>query len=295
MAAPILPRNASDPTGQDRRERAAIAEFSRKLRQVGKLYQDALKRIPYQVVTVNAKIYQFDLNPDLLASILGEISLAVDRILLEGGPDQLWFTQQYVVPAYQQGTAQQWANLGAQSETYQASRPALESLLTSDPYRRRIGYLRAREFELMRGFNAETKAHMSRILADGLATGQNPLQVARDLTKQLGIEERRAERIARTEIPTAFRQARLDEAEQAQTELGIQSREMHLSALSPTTRPTHRARHATLHTSTEQRAWWQRDANSIRCKCSSVTVLVDAKGAPLTPGIVERAKRMAQT
>lgn len=292
MGAPILPRNPKDPTSQNRREVAAIADFARRLRQVGKLYADALKRIPYRVVTVNAKIYQFDLNPDILANILGEIGEAVDRILLEGGPDQLWFTQEYVVPAYQQGTAQQWANLGAQSEAYQASRPQLESLLTSEPYRRRIGYLRAREFELMQGFTAETKAHMSRILADGLATGQNPLEVARSLTKQLGVEERRAERIARTEIPTAFRQARLDEAEQAQIELGIQSREMHLSALSPTTRPTHRARHATLHTTAEQRQWWQRDANSVNCKCSAVTVLVDAKGAPLTPGIVERAKRM---
>lgn len=292
MARVILPRNEEDPTGQNSREVRAMRAFAVKMNQVGRLYQDALKATPVQAVTVNQKVYQFDLNPDILANLLAEIEQTVDRILLEGGEDRLWFSVDYVIPAYQQGTATNWANLGAQSTEYAASRATLETLLMSPPYQRRIGFLRARQFENMVGFSNTAKTQMSRILSDGMVNGLNPLDISRQLTQQLGVEKRRADRIARTEVPNAFRQARLDEAQAAAVDLGIRSVEMHLSALSPTTRPSHRARHATLHTAQEQRLWWAQDGNSVNCKCSTVSVLVDAKGVPLDPTAVKRAEAM---
>lgn len=292
MGSAILPASLKDPTGQDRRERGAIRAFEGKLRQVKRLYRSALDGVEFDVVTVNARVYQYRLDEAVLTNLLDEIGLAVDRIMLEGGPDQLWFAQRYVLPAYQQGTAAQWANLGAQSQSYAQSRATLEQLLLSPEYRRRFGLLRAREFEVMKGLSADVKRGMSYVLSDGMTVGKNPLQIAEELTEQLGIELGRARRIARTEIPGAFRTARMDEALQGQREFGWESREMHLSALSPTTRETHRARHGKLYSVVAQRLWWSTDGNGINCKCSTVTVLVDSQGNPLSPGIVERARRM---
>lgn len=292
MAKAILPRSESDPTGTDRAERRAMADFDRRMRQVLQLYLDALKATPYRKVTVNATRYEFELSPAILAALTAEIDRAVDRILLEGGADQLWFTVGYVVPSYAAGTAATWRNLGAQSEKYRLGRPELASVLQSQPYRDRIAYLAARQFENMQGLTAETKASMGRILTDGFAQGLNPRAVAKQLTEQAGIEARRGHRIARTEIGNALRQARLDEAQQASADYGVQTRMLWFSALSPTTRESHRVRHGQLYGAQDVREFYSRSGEAINCKCSQIELLVDSKGQPLDPALVERVKGM---
>lgn len=289
---PLLPSNSVDPTGQDRRERACIAEFSRRLRSVRQLYVAA---IPAPVRASNADVTQYDTTPTLLASSLDEVGRQVDRLLLENDRGDLWFIEAGVEPAYQQGAAQQLSNLSVQSAAYAASRPNLTALLTSQPYQTRLGFLKARVTSTLQGYADGVKAHMSQVLQDGLAAGRGARDIARRLADQIGIEYRKAETIARTEVPGALRASRLQEAEQATKELGIQSREMHFSALSPTTRPSHRARHAKLYTAQEQRTWWATSPNFYNCKCASITVLVDAEGKPLTPGVVARAQRLLET
>jgi SPP1 gp7 family putative phage head morphogenesis protein len=291
-AMAILPSNIHDPTGQDARERAAIRDFNARLARCRTLYVQALAAIPSRRITVNAQITQYDLTPELLASVLDDLGAQVDRILLEGGPNDLWFTGAYVEPAYQQGTAQQVTNLSVQSATYAASRPNLTQLLSSDAYRTRLGFLRVRVADTLSGYAAEVKNRMAQVLQDGLAVGRGAREIARRLTAATGISSRKAETIARTEVPGALRAGRLEEAQQATGDLGIQSREMHFSALSPTTRPSHRARHGKLYTVQQQREWWAVVPNMINCKCSTVTVLVNAKGEPLTPGIIDRARAL---
>lgn len=295
---PILPSSASDPTGQDRRERAAINDFARRMSVIQRGMLRILDKQEYTVVTINSAqmqanetVYRFRLDETILANINAEIALLIDSILLEGGLDQLWMLAAYVEPAYRQGTAQSWTNLSVQSEAYAATKPTLESILLSPPYRTRIGLLKAREFEQMKALSDSMKADLGSTLARGMANGQNPRVIAKDIKERIGVSQSRAERIARTEITTALRTARLDEAQQAQQDLGIQTKMLHISALSPTTRPTHRSRHAKLFTVQEQKEWWAISPNSINCKCSTIEVLVDESGEPLTPSIIERAKR----
>jgi len=83
------------------------------------------------------------------------------------------------------------------------------------------------------------------------------------ITEQTGIEISRAKRIARTEIPTALRRARWDETDEAEAQYGIMTRQMHLSAFSPTTRRRHALRHAHLYTTEEVRDWYSVDGNAI--------------------------------
>mgnify|MGYP003579840847 CR=1 FL=1 len=109
-----------------------------------------------------------------------------------------------------------------------------------------------------------------------------------------GMETRRANKIARTEVPMALRRARWDEKDQAAEDYGVQSKLMHMSALSPTTRATHAARHAKLFTSDQVRDWYSQDGNAINCKSSQVEELVDNAGKALVPAIQERARKNYQ-
>lgn len=72
---------------------------------------------------------------------------------------------------------------------------------------------------------------------------------------------------------------------------GLKTLLVHISALSPTTRHTHAVRHAHLYTNEEVRDWYSKDGNSINCKCSQQSVLVDADGKPEYPDTISKLKQ----
>ncbi|KNC11580.1 SPP1 gp7 family phage head morphogenesis protein [Pantoea sp. RIT-PI-b] len=285
----ILPSNKQDPTGIDRLERKAMKDFASRMKRIGKAYIAALERFP-AILVVNAS-YEYQIDPLILTMTLNDASVLTDSILLKGEQSHHWFTETYVEAAAVRGTAQAFANLSQQSATYLADRQSLQSLLLSEPYQRRMSLVYAREFEEMKGLSAETKRNMARVLTDGMGRGLHPSVVARNLRNQVGIESRRANTIARTELTTALRRARWDEADEAKKNLGLNIRLMHFSALSPTTRQSHAFRHAHIYTVEEVRAWYATGANAINCKCSQVEVLVDAKGNPVNSKVVEMAQK----
>lgn len=289
VRAPILPSNKRDPTGVDRLERGAIREFARRIRRIRDAYIKVVKTIPAEPA-VN-KRYAFRLDSSLISSLLAQLDLEVDAILLEGGEAGLWFFNKYVEVAAIRGTAQTFANLSQQSPSYRSGRESLQKILRSEPHRLRMSLVRARVFEEMGNLGGQIKADMARVLTDGIGRGKNPNETAKALREQAGIEVRRANRIARTEIATALRRARWEEKDQAAEDYNVQSKLLHISALSSTTRASHAARHAKLYTSDEVRDWYSQDGNSINCKCSQTEVLVDGDGRPIVPDIIERAKR----
>lgn len=287
--APILPTNLGDPTGTDAKVRQASAEFKRRIRQCRAAYLALLDKIEFDTVVTNAVRYEFRTLPNILAQLLDETGTLVDQ-LLGADTSRNWFTLGYVIPGYEKGSAAAWRNLGVQSQEYQALRPTLLSLLESAPYQNRIGLIRAREFELMKGLSSDVKQGLSQQLTAGMAQGIGPKQIAANIAAQTGIEERRAERIARTEINQALRTARMDETQDAASRLGVMVKVMHLSALSPTTRATHAARSGQLFTVQEERDWFAEGANAINCKCSTSEVLVDETGQPRSKGLIDRVR-----
>ncbi|MEX5885664.1 phage minor head protein [Providencia hangzhouensis] len=278
----------ADPTAVDKLERGAMKAFAKRIKKVSQGYIQLLNRIPSEPV-VNKK-YQFDLDPNYLSIILRDGELMVDEVLLQGGEFNNFFFNEYVSTAYERGTAQEYANLAQQSTAYAATQQSVATILLSEPYQLRMALVRARVFEEMKGLSAQVKADMARILTDGIARGLNPREVARNLNEQSGIEIRRANRVARTEITTALRRARMDEADEASEVLNLETRQVHISALSPTTRPNHASRHGKIFTTDEQRDWWARDGNSINCKCSTVTILTNKEGRPYNDTLLNKLK-----
>lgn len=289
MPNPILPRRPADPTGADSLERAAIADVRSRLNKIKKAYQEGLESIPVSLV-VNAK-YAYRLDPATLSSILSGAGATAEALLLEGSnTENLWIFRSYVKIGYQRGTQQEWANLANQSSTYKATYPKLTDLLGQPEYRSRVAMIAAREYEEMEGLLGDTRKNLGRILTDGVTRGRNPRQIAKDIAAQTDIQIARARRIARTEVTTALRRARWDEHDEAKEGLGLRFKLMHYSALSPTTRKGHAERHALLYTSEEVRDWYATDGNSINCKCTQISVLVDEHDNPVAPRIVERAR-----
>ncbi|MFP4864181.1 phage minor head protein [Providencia rettgeri] len=278
----------ADPTAVDKLERGAMKAFAKRIKKVSQGYIQLLNRIPSEPV-VNKK-YQFDLDPNYLSIILRDGELMVDEVLLQGGEFNNFFFNEYVSTAYERGTAQEYANLAQQSTVYAATQQSVATILLSKPYQLRMALVRARVFEEMKGLSAQVKADMARILTDGIARGLNPREVARNLNEQSDIEIRRANRVARTEITTALRRARMDEADEASEVLNLETRQVHISALSPTTRPNHASRHGKIFTTDEQRDWWAVDGNSINCKCSTVTILTDKEGRPYNDTLLNKLK-----
>lgn len=288
--APILPTNHDDPNGTAAKVRQANDEFKRRIRKCRDAYLAVLDSIQFTSYTVNVKRYEFLTLPDVLARALDTAADLVDQFL---GADDVrsWWVLEYVIPAYEKGAAAAWRNLGVQSTEYRLMRPSLQSLLTSEPYQRRIGLIRAREFELMKGLSSDVKRGLSEQLTAGLVQGIGPKEIARNIALQTGIEERRATRIARTEINQALRTARMDETTDAAVRLGVKVRSLHISALSPTTRQSHAERHGRLFEVQEERDWFAGSGVSVNCKCSVSEVLVDDDGKPLSPGLIGRLEK----
>lgn len=284
MGKPILPSDPADPSGQDRRERGAMAEMSKRVRCCGKVYREGLSRVTF--LAVNAQAYQFLNSPDAIDMLLAELAQIVEQTMTSGGR---WLFTGYVRPAYQQGTSRAQANISNQSKVYRDAR-GLEQLLTSDPYLKRLSLLRGRVFNEMAGIVGDIQTVLARTLTQGLADGVGPLEIASRITESTGIVERRARNIARTETGEALREGRLAETESAAA-LGINLGVMHLSALSPTSRVDHVERHGWVGTVEEERAWYAaKPGRRNNCKCSPSEMLLDDDGKPMFEDVVERTR-----
>lgn len=268
-----------------------MRQFAKRLKLVGAAYIQALDRIPAEQVVVNA--YTYDLMPGVIDALFAEMASYIDDLFTQSQRTN-WFLNSYVEVAYQRGTAQAFANMAKQSKVYEAGRNSLADLLRSQAYGRRVAMVRSRAFEEMKGLSAGIKADMSRVLADGVGRGLGPRDIAKNLHKQAGLEMPRANRIARSEISMALRRAKWDEEAEAKADLGLKTKQMHFSALSPTTRRSHAVRHGRLYTDEQVREWYSQEGNGINCKCSQTAVLVDDDGKPLNPAVVERARATYQ-
>ena len=322
MREPVIPKFKEDPTGLKTKVAKAEADFRRRIKGAfAKIIKDVYLTLEPKKVKINesarhfignAEYYYYNLSPTELSrlnQIIGDILyrfLMVDEngeYINEYNPDNLWFFAQYVKPSYEKGTRETMNDLIAQSLIYAQTHESLADILFSEEYTRRIGYLAAREFELMKGFTDETVKACRTILSDTIAAGASPRAAAKALRERVTLKTdkgtdrfdlARANRIAQTEIPGALRKAKQDEQDAADIKYDIKSMTMPISAFKRTSRRTHMARSGKLVTSEEQRQFYSRSGNSINCYCSAVTVVVDKNGHPVAPGVVKKAIDMRE-
>lgn len=295
---PIIPRSKADPTGQMKFVRSAEDIFKDAINNIRDRYIEVYRSIPRKTISslksdiiVNRQ-YFFEIDANQIALMQEELNAYIDSQLeIRSGEDH-WFFKDYVREAYERGTRVEYANLAAQSAEY-AVRP-LGYRMLQQAYQRRIELVRYRVFEEMQGFASTVKKDMSLILSDAIANGQGIQETTKQIMDRANVEQFRARRIARTEVLTAYRRARLDEAEQASIEYGFMTKMLWVSAFAPTSRAWHLSRHGKLYSEEEVRDFYSRDGNAINCMCTQTSVLVDGNGDPVNDILVNRLVKMKE-
>lgn len=280
---PIPPRNNRAPTQTAREQQRAARQISEALAVIRSELLQRFREIDYTIIVVNDSTYRYRLDEFVLDSLNDYIAELVDQMVMRADSGRP-IVSASVEQAYQAATAAEIASMAAQTREF---RRTLEETLMSPAYRTRIGLVRARVFEEMRGFTDQTRTDLARTLGDGMGRGLNPRDIATQIADRIGVAESRALRIARTEINNAHRRAILDEDEQVNEE-GIRTRLLWFSALSPTTRPAHASRHGRIYTKQEVDDFFSRDGNAINCQCSVRSILVDESGNPLSDTLPDR-------
>lgn len=287
---PIAPRSKTNPSGTTRLIQGAERQLRKRLKSVRDGAIAWLERQPLIVTEMNSRqynaaYYEFRLDDLALINLSDELDRLISLYVYNPTESRRqYFMSQYATLAYEEGTAGAIENISAQV----AYPITVEQVVTSQPYQDRIAVTSSRVFEQMAGFSAAMKADLSRILTEGMTEGKSPRVIASQIRDQMNTEYSRAKRIARTEINNAHRQAIYSEDLRADR-LRVQTRIMHFSALIPgRTRKTHAERHGKIVTREEEQEWYSKDANSVNCLCTPLSVVTDIHGKPISEAFVKR-------
>lgn len=274
-----------DPTNTAGIRRRAFAEIRKRLRG---LYADLrpiifddvqkVETVPDTnslLVNRNRYYYDFIAGVDMDREIQRLLNKWFDTGATE--PPPRWFFSQEVDAAYARGTETGASRL-RQISGETASLFDIEQILRSRAYIDRIARVRMRAFENMQGLTTDMKSDLRRVLSDGVARGQSPTAIARNIRERLNVQQSIANKIARTEIGTAFRDSRRELAVDSRDRLGLDIRLQWVSALASTTRPSHAERHLNYYTPEEVADFYSQDGNSINCLCSQNEVIITPTG-----------------
>lgn len=297
-----------DPTRQGRNRVKAERELTRRMKAAAAEIKPYLLQLRHSTQTVpdgnsltmNREVYIYELDP--YRDVKPFIQQVIGKWFQTGQPTKppRWFFDALTMPAYDSGAADTIGRLNmlAVQAGYDigiTNQLTFENILFSPTYANRIELVYQRTFNVMEKFSGDLGAELARVLAEGMINGRSPRTLAGLMQQQFDIKHSRSMTIARTEINNAYRTARKNEAEEAAARFDLEIMVMHRSALLPTTRPWHAARHGKVYTIQEQADWWAEGTNSIACYCSSMEVLFDKKGQMFDAGLQEKLIKQRKT
>ncbi|MGK4439139.1 phage minor head protein [Yersinia proxima] len=303
VGTPIVPRNKADPTQSYR----AVNKMYRDIEERYFGIKTALKRLFDERLTgrvregnaeqsfavhgdtiyqVNASAYIYDMTAQQLADLLERVQTILDDYLLEGIGQDIWALS-YVSDEYQRGTLSAFTNLSVQSQVY-ASQTTLSALLSSPAYQNQISMAYVSTYSDWKGISSKVRADLANVISDAIGRGINPRETARLISKRLDISMSGAKNIAQTEQVGALRKAQWAETTWAKERLGLNTGLLWLSALKPTTRAWHAARHGKVYTTEEVRDFYAENGNRYNCYCSQIPVLLKEDGGIFNKGLEEK-------
>ena len=238
---------------------------------------------------VNAGKFIYDMTAAELADLLQVVQSILDDELLEGGSQNLW-AMDYVIAEYDRGTLNAFTNLSVQSQVY-ASQTTLQQLLSSPGYLNQIAAARLTTFSDWKVISDTARGDLTNIITDAVARGVSPRDTAQVISKRLDVSMSKAKAIAQTEQVGALRQAQRNEVDWAKERLGLNTAILWISALKPTTRATHGARHGKTYTTEEVAEFYSKDGNSYNCYCANIPCLLDDEGNLYNEGLAEKLSK----
>lgn len=138
------------------------------------------------------------------------------------------------------------------------------------------------------GISDTARANLANVISDAIGRGVNPRETAGIISKRLDVSMSQAKNIAQTEQVGALRKAQWQETDWARERLGLNTAILWLSALKPTTRAWHAARHGRTYATEEVEAFYAESGNRYHCYCANIPVILDDDGKVVNQGLVER-------
>lgn len=308
VGLPIVPRSKVDPTRSAKQVTAMFRDIEERYlgikRALKSLFDQRLNGREREVNShnwhflchvngedprlyqVNAGKFIYDMSAQELADLLEAVQSILDDYLLDGGEQNLW-AMDYVVAEAQRGTLEAFNNLSQQSQVY-ASQTTLQQLLSSPGHLNQVAAARLTTFSDWKVISDTARGDLTNIITDAVARGVNPRETASVISKRLDVSMSRAKAIAQTEQVGALRQAQWNETDLAADRLGLNTGLLWLSALKPTTREWHRARHGKVFTTEEVRDFYAENGNRYNCYCAQVPALLDDNGKLFNEGLSDK-------
>lgn len=297
-------RNKQDPTGQGRRRRKASRTLTASLKRAQTRVLEAFNKIPRQrtaeqkIRNAESVTYEYALSPREQEMLNEE----VERIIEDELDEVDWEAE--IEPPYRQGVMEETQRtnhlieaaivagilidpFGRPEETPRfgdidsslllRSLTPEQAVLTRE-YRRALEAKVRIDLKTIKTLSTSSAADANRVINQGMSAGKTPSQIAKDIQERFNVSEAKARRIAETEINKAYNDGKIQGVDMMAKRTGLRAGVIHISALLPTTRAHHAARHGNAYTTADQQQWWDTGANRINCKCSVISVLIDAKG-----------------
>lgn len=216
-----------DPTRTTTLRQQFEADLARRFRAIGRAI---IKRIGDEDgfgLKANRGQFDFPRSDQKVAAFMDWLQQQVNAGVLEirkgetlQQAGQRAWTNTYIQTAYQKGVAQSAFRMRSQGAT--VAPEWVETAFTRPFHADRVGLAYTRTFNDLRGITAEMDKQISRTLANGLAEGRGPMEIARSLVdrvEKIGVTRARA--LARTEVVAAHAQASLNTYSEAGLE-GVQ-------------------------------------------------------------------------
>jgi SPP1 gp7 family putative phage head morphogenesis protein len=178
--------------------------------------EDSFGLAPKKNLSFNAREYEFLTNPSKLKTFMSWLKSQIDKSLLWLEPGETPWTAKYVNSAYRKGVTNAHSAVNVKDLTKGADfvkgsqAQFLRDAFSSPEQLSKVQMLATRSFENIRGITGPMAAKLNTILADGIAKGLSPKQMAKQMTEQMDISLSRARTIARTEVIHAHAEGQLD-------------------------------------------------------------------------------------
>lgn len=270
------PTNTADPRRKlYAKIRARKKEAMKRIREFAKSIPVSVAEIPEGPVT-NRRVYLYELRD---IDIQGEIRAIIEHMFDTGTdkPPMRWFFDSEINEVVTRATAQEVERINSLVSIMGETAPyRMEQILMSQPFRDRIARVRARVFEEMKGFTTDTANDLGRTLAQQMAQGKGIRSATKQVADRFDIKERRAQTIARTELGKAHRDAREAQTKDARDRLDLDALTQWISALAPTSRRSHMARHLKFYTPEQNAEFYaspESQGSQINCLCTQATII----------------------
>lgn len=283
-------KTRADPTGQrtnraktyralDTRLTSAEVEIKRVFNFISKE-----TRTVKAVINQDKVVYDYDLSDTEQQALNKEIQAILDEEL-ETEPDTnppRWWYEPHIELPYRQGTLEQIVEFNRLIEAAAVTgilvdgaepKPIpTESILQNRKYRSSLDKTISTSYQDVKGLSTKTASQVIRAISKGIASFLSPKKIIQAITERFEVARSDSKRIATTQVNAAYNSARLNSVKIASDQSGLTAGVIHISALLPTTRDHHAARHGNAYTVEAQTAWWNEDANLINCFVSETEV-----------------------